>query len=435
MNERLIILETLLLIEKGEDYGSRIIKDVLDKYAYLSRQHRSFIKRVLEGTLERKIELDYIINQFSKTPTASMKPVILCILRMSVYQLKYMDQVPESAVCNEAVKLAEKKGFFKLKGFVNGVLRNIARNLVNIKYPDISITYSVPDFLYEHFKKYYGDNAEQICASFLRDNITTIRPNLSKTTLNKLTEALKEDGASLTPIPDIPDIPSAKSPKAYLLSDYNLLSDLKAFRDGLFIVQDQSAMLPVELAPIKAGDTVIDVCAAPGGKTIQIIDKLCQLGGGNIYSFDISEYKTDIINENLERCDFGEANESVKVKVDVCDATEFHEDYVNQADVLIADLPCSGLGIIGRKSDIKYNVTQESMESLVMLQREILCNVVKYVKDGGTLMYSTCTLNPEENENQVKWMEESFSLKCEEMYQIFPSEYRDGFFAARMVKQ
>lgn len=508
MNDRLIILEALLLIEKGEDFGSRIIKDVLDKYAYLDRQHRSFIKRVLEGTLERRIEMDYIIDQFSKTPTAAMKPVILCILRMSVYQLKYMDQVPTSAVCNEAVKLAEKKGFYKLKGFVNGVLRNIARNLENIKYPELpcgdlslvspnaitedliryfSIRYSMPEFLVEHFLKYYGPEGnahdeengrslatvENIFKAFLRENITTIRPNRSKTTEEKLIKSLEEDGAKLIKIPDITfmeDIPvcgdeaskatidltaMSSMTKAYILTDFNHLTDLKAFKEGLFTVQDQSAMLPVALSGIKAGDTVMDVCAAPGGKTIQAIDELCKLrtesdasndhdcvkngdnNAGTVYSFDVSEYKTDIIKENLERCDFATNtgnSGNVEMIVEVRDARIFNEDYVNLADVLIADLPCSGLGIIGRKSDIKYNVTSEGMQSLTELQREILSNVVKYVKDGGTLMYSTCTLNPAENEEQVKWMEENLGLKCEEMHCILPSEYRDGFFVARMRK-
>ena len=163
MNERQIILETLLLIEKEEDFGSRIIKDVTDKYAYLDRQHRSFIKRVTQGCVERKIELDYVIDSFSKTPTDRMKPVILCILRMSVYQLLYMDKVPDAAVCNEAVKLAGKKGFASLKGFVNGVLRTISKQKQDLVYPDpkadpvlaASIRYSMPQELVLHFQNSY----------------------------------------------------------------------------------------------------------------------------------------------------------------------------------------------------------------------------------------------------------------------------------------
>ena len=480
MNERQIILEALLLIEKGEDYGNRIIKDVLDKYSYLGRQQRSFIKRVLEGTIERKIELDYIIDQFSKTPTVSMKPVILCVLRMSVYQLKYMNSIPVSAICNEAVRVTQKKGFNNLKGFVNGVLRNISRNIDNIKYPAkpeglfkdkmfeaseyLSIAYSVPEFLTKLFIEYYGNDAEDIFKAFFRDNITTIRLNESKADEDSLKRVLAEDGAKICKLPAICDMCN----NAYILEDYDILSDLNAFKMGLFQVQDQSAMLPVEMAGLKPFDTVFDVCAAPGGKTVQAVDALCKLilkpseinqcNGKNLYnddlysdeysnnasesnqccgdvgrvfSFDVSGAKVERILENLERCDFARA---VEVIVDVCDATIYKENYVNQADVIIADLPCSGLGIIGRKSDIKYNVTEEGMKALVSLQREILENVIKYLKDGGTLMYSTCTLNPFENEKQVEWMEENLGLKCEEMHRILPSNVRDGFFVARMRK-
>lgn len=461
MNERQIILEALLLIEKGEDYGNRIIKDVLDKYSYLGRQQRSFIKRVLEGTIERKIELDYIIDQFSKTPTVSMKPVILCVLRMSVYQLKYMNSIPVSAICNEAVRVTQKKGFNNLKGFVNGVLRNISRNIDNIKYPAkpeglfkdkmfeaseyLSIAYSVPEFLTKLFIEYYGNDAEDIFKAFFRDNITTIRLNESKADEDSLKRVLAEDGAKICKLPAICDMCN----NAYILEDYDILSDLKAFKMGLFQVQDQSAMLPVEMAGLKPFDTVFDVCAAPGGKTVQAVDMLCKLAEdsselihrdddnvycgdvGRVFAFDVSEAKVERILENLERCDFARA---VEVIVDVCDATTYIENYVNQADVMIADLPCSGLGIIGRKSDIKYNVTEEGMKALVSLQREIIENVIKYLKDGGTLMYSTCTLNPFENEKQVEWMEENLGLKCEEMHRILPSNVRDGFFVARMRK-
>lgn len=435
MNDRLIILEALLLIEKGEDYGSRIIRDVLDKYSYLDRQHRSFIKRVLEGTLERRIELDYIIDLFSKTPTTSMKPVILCILRMSVYQLKYMDSIPASAICNEAVKLAEKKGFHSLKGFVNGILRNISRNIDSIEYPNretdevsyLSVTYSMPSYPVELFLENYGDETEDILKAFFRENITTVRLNESKENKDEIIRYIEEDGAKIRKAEDSYGLCN----NVYILDEYDILTELEAFGRGLFQVQDMSAMLPVEISGIKKGDTVIDVCAAPGGKTIQAVDKLCQLGGGTVYSFDVSDNKIDRINENLERCDF---DDSVSVKVDVVDATEHHDSYVNLADVIIADLPCSGLGIIGRKSDIKYNVSKQGTESLVKLQRDILSNVIDYLKDGGTLMYSTCTLNPSENEEQVKWMTENLPLKCLEMHRIMPSSVRDGFFVARMIK-
>jgi len=188
-DDRLIALETLLLIGKEDAFYNQILRDVLDKYSYLDKQERSFIKRLVEGVIERQIELDYIINQFSNTKTNKMKPVIRNIIRMGCYQLLFMDSIPDSAVCNEAVKLAKKKNFSTLSGFVNGVLRNIARNRDNIVYPDkaknayehLSVKYSLPIWLVEHFATLYGlDITEKILQSFFDDKKLSIRVNLSK---------------------------------------------------------------------------------------------------------------------------------------------------------------------------------------------------------------------------------------------------------------
>ena len=434
MNERRIILETLLLIEKGEDFGNRIIKDVSDKYAYLDRQHRSFIKRVAQGCVERKIELDYVIDQYSKTPTGRMKPVILCILRMGAYQLLYMDKVPDAAVCNEAVKLAGQKGFASLKGFVNGVLRTIAKNKSAIRYPDpkadpvlaAGIRYSMPEELVRHFYEHYPDQANSILESFFRENLTTIRINASKTDENMLCEKLRGQ-AELCVLDPIPDL--AKQERAYNIRDYDRLTTLQGFSDGDFIVQDQASMQAVAQLALKRGDTVLDVCAAPGGKSLQAADVLCKLGGGTVISCDLSEKKTELIRENTTRCGFD------NVQIVVQSATERRDDYVNLTDVLIADLPCSGLGTIGRKADIKYRMTCAQMEELVRLQQQILSNVSDYVKQDGTLLYSTCTLNPAENEEQAAWIENNLPFQLMDQHQIFPTKTHDGFFFAVFRKR
>ena len=160
VNVREIVLETILLITKDGEYSHIALKNVLDKYQYLDKKERAFITRVVDGTLERMIEIDYIINQFSKVKVNKMKPVIRTIMRSAVYQLKYMDSVPDSAVCNEAVKLATRKGFTNLKGFVNGVLRNISRNLAEVKYPEkseplayLSVKYSIPEWILKNWMK------------------------------------------------------------------------------------------------------------------------------------------------------------------------------------------------------------------------------------------------------------------------------------------
>ncbi len=434
MNERGIILETLLLIEQKEDFSTRIIKDVLDKYAYLDRQHRSFMKRVMEGCVERRIELDYVIDHFSKTPTVKMKPVILCICRMGVYQLLYMDSIPASAVCNEAVKLAKSKGFAGLAGFVNGVLRAIARNAGSIPYPDEKtdpighdrVVYSMPEELVRHIHTHYPKQAQSIMASFFKKPPMIIRINTSVCNEAQLKERLGDE-ICLKKLPPIEGI--AKQETAYELTGYDRLENLQAFDDGLFIVQDQAAMQAVAQLDLKQGDTVLDVCAAPGGKSLQAADILCKLGGGTVTACDISDKKAALIRENTERCRFD------NIRIDVQSAATRKEDYVNYADAVIADLPCSGLGTIGRKSDIKYRMTEAAMKELTGLQRQILTNISDYVKAGGTLLYSTCTLNPAENEEMAEWIKENLPFEQKSMHQIFPTEVHDGFFFAVFCKR
>ena len=205
VNDRELILEILLAVTRDGEYSHIALRNVLENYQYLDKSERAFITRVTEGTLERMIELDYIINQFSKTKVNKMKPVIRTIIRSAVYQLKYMDSVPDSAVCNEAVKLAGKRGFSGLKGFVNGVLRNISRNLDNVKYPDksdtvkwLSVMYSMPEWIItEWLKNYDREMVEKMLQAFLAERPTTIRCNLSQISREELAEELKKEGVKV----------------------------------------------------------------------------------------------------------------------------------------------------------------------------------------------------------------------------------------------
>lgn len=449
-NDRLVILETLLAIQKGEGYSNNIIKDVLDKYSYLDRQNRSFIKRVCEGTLERQIELDYILNQFSNTKTAKMKPVIRTILEMSVYQLKYMDAVPASAVCNEAVKLAEKKGFRTLKGFVNGVLRGISRNLEAITYPDqkkdvckyLSVRYSMPEWLTALFLKEQGvEITERIFSSFLEPKPLTARVNLSKITVEAFMQSIEAENANIK-IEQAPYLPYALH-----LTGTDSIADLLSFQKGYFQVQDVSSMLVCALAGIKRGDHVLDVSAAPGGKALHAADQLKQLAaGGHVTAHDLTEQKISLIEENCKRSGFD------NIEVSIQDATVFDEASLESADVLIADLPCSGFGIMGKKNDIKYRMSEEKLLSLVNLQQEILTNVSRYVKPGGILIFSTCTIHRAENEENVAWITEHLPFETvpltEELpaglhaatadkgyIQLLPGVHEtDGFFIAKFRK-
>ena len=429
VNVREIILETLLLITRDGEYSHIALKNVLDKYQYLEKRERAFITRVVEGTLERQIEIDYIINQFSKVKVNKQKPVIRTILRSSVYQLKYMDQVPDRAVCNEAVKLAVKKGFVNLKGFVNGVLRNISRNLDQIVYPDqsdetmnLSVRYSLPIWMVEKWLwTYEMDTVAKMGEAFLKERPVTVRRNTAVVSEEEFEKELKKDGVEFQKHPALS--------YAYELKKYDYLAGLSAFQKGYFYIQDISSMQVAEWADPKEGDYIIDVCAAPGGKSIHLAEKL--MGSGHVEARDLTDYKVALIEENIERSGL----DNIEA---VCqDATVDNEKSYKKADILIADLPCSGLGILGKKPDLKSKMTLEMTKDLAVLQRRILTVVQNYVKPGGKLIYSTCTINREENEDNTAWFVENFSdfEKIREKQMIPGNDAGDGFYIAEFIRQ
>ena len=406
VNIRQIVMEMLLEMNTSQIYSHILVRDVQNKYDYLTMQEKAFLKRLFEGTLERMIEIDYVLNQYSKVKVNKMKPVIRTIMRLSVYQILYMDSVPDSAACNEAVKLAALKKFSTLKGFVNGVLRNIARNKEDIVYPDrnkdlvqfLSVTYSMPEWIVKKWlAQYDADTVEQILQGLIKEHPVTIRL-LNTESGEKLLKQMKKM--------KIEPVQHEYFSDAYVLTgNMESVSELPGFEDGELTVQDVSSMLSVACAGIKEGNTVIDVCAAPGGKTMLA----AQYAGksGKVISRDVSEHKVDMIIENLERCHFS------NVIPQVWDARETDESKVGTADVVIADLPCSGLGVMGKKRDIKYHVSEDSLKEVVQLQKEILKAIVPYVKQGGILLYSTCTINAEENEQMAEWITKEFGLQLD----------------------
>ena len=429
-NSRELILDTLLLIDRDGEYSHIALKQVLDKYQYLDKKERAFITRVVNGTLERMIELDHIIHSFSKVKVNKMKPVIRMILRSGVYQIKYMDAVPESAVCNESVKLAGKRGFTGLKGFVNGVLRNVSRNLARVEYPSrekdpegyLSIRYSLPAWLAAQWISEYGlEKAEEIGEGFFAERPLCIRCNTSRISREELAERLRREGVVVTPDEEVPC--------ALWLQGYDHVAGLPEFREGLFYVQDLSSMRAVLWADPKEGDQVLDVCAAPGGKAIHVAEML--RGTGMVEARDLTDYKIGLLEENIRRA--GLANiQAVK-----WDATLPDPEKEEKMDIVLADLPCSGLGVLGKKPDLRYKMTPEKEEELVRLQQKILSVVQTYVKPGGTLVYSTCTIHRAENEENTRWFLENhpkFRLKKER--QLLPGADRgDGFYIAVMEKE
>lgn len=421
VNTRALVLEMLIEILENGKYSHLVLSDVLNKYQYLEKTERAFMTRLTEGTIEQKIQLDYVIDLYSKTKVKKMKTLIRNLLRMSVYQLLYMDAIPDSAVCNEAVKLAKKRGFTQLSGFVNGVLRTIAREKDEITFPSLSVKYAMPEWLIDLWEKAYGeDKTIEILEGFQMKQPMSIRVNQSRTTAEQLKEELEQEGLTVEPVPGLE--------MAYYVSGVDSLGQLKNFVDGDFYVQDVSSMRVAHLADVKKNDYVIDVCAAPGGKSTHLAELLGNTG--MVEARDLTQYKVGLIEENIRRQGL------TNIKAVQMDATVWDEESVEKADVLICDLPCSGLGVIGKKTDIRHKMTLETTNELAQLQRKILDTVHHYLKPDGTMIYSTCTMNPAENEENVNYfLEQHPEFRCEYMEQLFPGNVnRDGFFLAKLHK-
>ncbi len=494
-NVRALALQVIMrTLEEGQ-YCDHVLHQVLAENRDLNKQDRAFLTRLAEGTVERQLELDYWIGQYSSVPLHKMKPVIRCIIRMAVYQFRYMDQVPNRAACDEAVKLVMKRRMNGLRGFVNGVLRNMERHLEEMAEPDrsdfvayASVKYSMPEWIVQYFlQEYPQEQVENILQSYLdRDHTVCVRCNLflrspqngtersgiecsrngtersdtgspqnrgekssichnsqrqfqsekqkniEETRIQKIRNSLQNQGV------DIRD--GYLFPEAFHLKGYDRLDQLEVFRQGMIQVQAESSMVVGKVADIKPGQTVMDVCAAPGGKTIHAADLL--QGQGKILSCDISEKKIELIRENLERT----GAEAVELYPQ--DARILRKEWIETADVLIADLPCSGLGVLGGKCDIKYHTERKDVHALAKLQREILQVVSQYVKPGGVLLYSTCTIGSEENQKNAEWIREHLPFHPESIedslpetlrgrtgmdgyLQILPTDHTDGFFIAK----
>ncbi len=422
-NTREIVLDTLLEVERNHVFFHQLIKSVLDKYDYLDSQDKRFIKRLAEGCVERQIELDYYLNQYSTVPVRKMKPLIRCVLRMGVYQILYMDKIPDAAACNEAVKLAVKRKFVNLKGFVNGVLRKIARDKEKLPMPEdkleyLSVKYSMPEWIVAMWLEEYGREDTQRILEALADIhpiSIRFRKNMSSKQREDYLEQWRGEGVIATQSEEVPYV--------YALEAVDGVSSLAGFEEGAFTVQDVSSVLCVEAANLKSTDKCMDICAAPGGKTMLAAEMAAE-----VLARDVSEHKVELIIQNLERMQLTD-----KVLTEVWDATVEDETKHNQMDVVLMDVPCSGLGVLGKKRDIKYHVTPESLESLAELQKQIVDSSWQYVKVGGVLMYSTCTIHKKENQEMVRWICENYPFELEEERQILPGFVKaDGFYYARL---
>jgi 16S rRNA (cytosine967-C5)-methyltransferase len=448
VDPRELVFDMLLSILRDGEYSHVVMYDMLKTHDYLDAHQKSFVKRLCEGCVEEKIRLEYIINQFSKLPVSKMKPAIRMILFMGTYQILYMDAIPDSAACDEAVKLAQKRKFQSLKGFVNGVLRNIARNKEKIEFPAASvdfleyasITYSMPKWIIEHWLSTYSmEIVERMLIDMQKKHPVTLR--LDETLLEdekkEWISNIQACGMDLKTHPYLN--------YAYTITNTEGVQNIPGFSEGLITVQDVSSMLVAEIANPQKNDYVIDVCAAPGGKAMHIATKLN--GTGKVIARDLSMDKLKKMEENQARMHLK------NITFEIGDATIVKEAYLEKADIVIADVPCSGLGVMGKKRDIRYRIKKEDIKTLPKLQKDIVSVAAKYVKKGGVFIYSTCTINKMENEEMMIWMEENLELKresvnpfiCKELQseekiegclQLLPGIHKtDGFFIARFRKQ
>ena len=361
---RKIALETLIQIEKNNAPSHLVIKDVLDKYDYFSKNEKALITTIVKVTIERKIELDYVCDQFSKTPHNKMKLPIRLIIEMGIYQILYMKSYDTLAV-NSSVELARKKGFSSLAGFVNAVLRNIVRNKDNIKYPGkedkdyLSVKYSMPETIVNLLKEQYDfETLEKIFAASLNDDYIRIRIKeaLSKEDKDKVIEEIKEKCSSVSENVDTPNLLKVKG--------LGNITALASFMNGLVTVQDAGSYILCKNVP--EGKNILDACSAPGGKSIFLSELYPE---SKITSCDISEDKISKIEENIARM------KAENITTKIADATEFNLEWEEKYDTVLADVPCSGLGVIGKKQDIKYRITEEGLNELYDLQKKIIDNV------------------------------------------------------------
>ncbi len=371
-----------MLIDVEGEYSHKVIDMALEKYSYLSKADRGFFSKVVHGVVEYRLQLDFIIKKYNGGKR--IKPVIREILRMAIYQMLYMDRVPDRAIINEAVNLVKLRRLTALTGFVNGILRKISSEKETVSFNDIGIRYSMPEFLLDIIKENTGKYFDKTLEYFLEGRPVSIRVNTSKSKVTDVVKELEESNIRVER--------SSLNDAVLYIRGFDKVDDISVIKSGKCYITDVSSSMIAELIIPDNIKKALDVCAAPGGKSFLLADKIDN--EALIYSCDVSENKVNLITENAKVQGFK------NIIPFVADARVFDERFA-ESDLVLADLPCSGIGIIGKKPDIKYRLNAENMISLAALQKEILDNVSQYVKIGGELIFSTCTLNKAENEENV----------------------------------
>ena len=438
MNSREIALNIVSRVLDEGAYSNLVLSKELNE-TNLDDKDRALVTELVYGTIRRKNTLDTIISNFVKD-IKLMDKKVLNILRIAIYQMHFLDKVPEFAACNEAVELA--KSISEQNGkLVNGILRSYTKNPDDIEVSNgvidrLAYQYSYePWFIRMIYKQYGEKDGKRILSGLNQTPKVTVRVNNTKADFDEVYDRLEEMGY------DIEE--GYACPEAIIIRGGRSIESNPLFIEGAITVQDESAMLVAPLLDLEENDTVLDLCAAPGGKTTHIAELL--EGKGKVYGFDLHENKLSLIKDNAERLGLN------NIEIKEMDATKIDSLYASSADKVLIDVPCSGIGIIRKKPEIKWNKTRKSLKELIPTQREIMENAWQYLKNGGTMIYSTCTLNKEENEDNVEWFVnkhkdaqvekiflgsmDNFVYNSDGSLTILPNEYMDGFYIAKIVKK
>ncbi len=425
-NARELVLKGLYRIETEEAYTNQVLKEILSGDA-VSAVDRGFVTELLTGVIRNRLRLDHVIERFSKIKLKKLSPWVHQLLRMGIYQILLMDRVPDSAACNETVKLARKYAHGGAQGYVNGLLRSVAREKEHIPLPEknpefFSVRYSCPLWLTEKLLSQYGeDTCRNILEASLEKFPVSLRVNRLRINGEELRIKLEEEG--------IHGRLDAENPCRLLVDGSLDISRSKAYRDGLYSIQNSSSMRAVEVLAPRSGETVLDLCAAPGGKTTYAAEMM--ENRGRILAFDIHPHKTELIAKSADRLGISIVETARQ------DATEYMPEWTEKADRVLADVPCSGIGVIHKKPDIKWHRTEEDVDTLCKIQEKILKNAAGYVKPGGILVYSTCTILREENQEQISAFLDGnpeFVLEKEEL--LFTHETGgSGFYIAKLIRK
>ncbi|MGG3560114.1 16S rRNA (cytosine(967)-C(5))-methyltransferase RsmB [Neobacillus rhizosphaerae] len=441
-NVREIALDLLTTIEKNQSYSNLLLNTTIEKNE-LSQKDVGLLTELTYGTLQRKMALDFYLNPFIKD-NKKLADWIHHLLRLTLYQMVYLDRIPDRAAIYEAVDIAKKRGHKGIASLVNGVLRSIQReglpSLNEISDPNkrLALETSHPEWLVTRWVNQFGfDKTKEMCEINLTAPMQTARVNLTKISRDECVALLEEDGFQIEKSPIIPE--------AIRCLKGNLASTI-SFKYGMFTIQDESSMLATYALGAEKNEFVLDACAAPGGKSTHIAEKMNNTG--EVISVDLHQHKVRLINDNARR--LGLEN----IKTSVSDSRHLQDKFQNVLfDRILLDAPCSGLGVMRRKPDMKYTKTEKDLERLSTIQQDLLKSVSPLLKKGGILVYSTCTVDKEENENTVmKFLENNpdfepdltFKNRMPEAVQpfitgydlqVFPQDFgSDGFYIAVLKK-